>query len=86
MVKTVHLSPEIKSRLFVISWQVGLGEDELITEAIMNYLEDFEDIQEAQVRLSTPRLISGRGICIHYDVAEFQEDVRHLQEEDWLYQ
>ena len=34
--------------------KVGLGEDELITEAIMNYLEDFEDIQEAQVRLSTP--------------------------------
>jgi hypothetical protein len=23
-------------------------------------------------------LISDRGICVHYDVAEFQEDVAHL--------
>jgi predicted HTH domain antitoxin len=26
------------------------------------------------------KLISDRGICIHYDVEEFQQDVQHLQE------
>ncbi|GAP99628.1 UPF0175 family protein [Leptolyngbya sp. NIES-2104] len=30
------------------------------------------------------KLISDRGICIHYDVEEFQQDVQHLQERGWL--
>ncbi|MFM7793024.1 MAG: UPF0175 family protein, partial [Microcystis panniformis] len=30
------------------------------------------------------RLLSERGICIHYDVAEFQEDIKHLKEKGWL--
>jgi RHH-type rel operon transcriptional repressor/antitoxin RelB len=54
MIKNVNLSPEIESRLSVISQQIGLGEDELILEAIINYLEDFEDIKDAQERLSNP--------------------------------
>jgi predicted DNA-binding protein len=54
MMQHVHLSPEIESRLSAISQEVGLGKDELIVEAIINYLEDFEDIKDAQVRLSNP--------------------------------
>lgn len=54
MIQNVHLSPEIESKLSVISQQVGLGKNELIVEAIMNYLEDFEDIKDAQERLSNP--------------------------------
>jgi RHH-type rel operon transcriptional repressor/antitoxin RelB len=54
MIKNVHLSPEIESRLSVISQQIGLGEDELILEAIINYLEDFEDMKDAKERLSNP--------------------------------
>jgi predicted HTH domain antitoxin len=30
------------------------------------------------------RMLSERGICIHYDVAEFQEDIKHLKEKGWL--
>jgi len=29
------------------------------------------------------KLISDRGICVHYDVEEFQQDVQHLQERGW---
>jgi predicted HTH domain antitoxin len=30
------------------------------------------------------KLISDRGICVHYDVEEFQQDVQHLRDRDWL--
>jgi predicted HTH domain antitoxin len=30
------------------------------------------------------RLISDRGICVHYDVEEFQQDVQHLRDRGWL--
>ena len=30
------------------------------------------------------KLLGSRGICIHYDVEDFEEDVRHLQERGWL--
>lgn len=35
MMQNVHLSPEIESRLSVISQEVGLEKDELIVEAIL---------------------------------------------------
>ncbi|NEP90999.1 MAG: hypothetical protein F6K18_31610 [Okeania sp. SIO2C2] len=34
-------------------------------------------------RMQFQKLISDRGICVHYDVAEFQEDLKTLQEEGW---
>jgi predicted DNA-binding protein len=52
--KTINLSPEIASRLSLISQQIGKGEDKLVEEAILNYLEELEDIQDAQERLSHP--------------------------------
>ncbi len=30
------------------------------------------------------KLLGSRGICIHYDLEEFEEDVRHLEERGWL--
>jgi RHH-type rel operon transcriptional repressor/antitoxin RelB len=51
MTKTLNLSPEIEAQLSQVSQQTGLKEDELILEAIISYLEDFEDIKEAQERL-----------------------------------
>ena len=30
------------------------------------------------------KLLGSRGICIHYDIEEFEEDVRHLEERGWL--
>jgi predicted HTH domain antitoxin len=33
-------------------------------------------------RMEFQKLLSDRGICVHYDVAEFQEDLKTLQEAD----
>ncbi len=30
------------------------------------------------------KLISDRGICVHYDVEEFDQDVQHLRDRGWL--
>ncbi|QUS60933.1 UPF0175 family protein [Synechocystis sp. PCC 7339] len=30
------------------------------------------------------KLLSDRGICIHYDVEEFEQDIQHLQSRSWL--
>lgn len=80
----------------VISQEVvkasGLSEAELFKEiVIMLFQQDKIGLGKASELLNInqikfQRLLAERGICIHYDVAEFQEDVRHLQEEDWLYQ
>ena len=52
--KTINLSPEIESKLTNLSQQMGKTEDKLIEEALINYLEDLEDIQDAQERLANP--------------------------------
>ena len=54
MSTTINLSNGIHSRLMTISQQIGRTETELIEEAILNYLEDLEDTQEAQNRLGNP--------------------------------
>ena len=30
------------------------------------------------------RLLADRGICVHYDVEEFDQDVQHLRDRGWL--
>ncbi len=50
----LNLSPDLENRLFVLAQQVGRKQDELIQEAIINYLEDFEDLKDANQRLSNP--------------------------------
>lgn len=30
------------------------------------------------------QLIGSRGICIHYDVEEFEEDIQNLRDRGWL--
>lgn len=35
-------------------------------------------------RIEFQTLLAKRGICIHYDVAEFQEDITNLRERGWL--
>jgi predicted HTH domain antitoxin len=78
----------------VISQEVlqasGLSEDELFQEiVIMLFQQDKIGLGKAsellginQVRFQ--RLLAERGICIHYDVAEFREDIQHLREKGWL--
>ena len=30
------------------------------------------------------KLIASRGICIHYDVEDFAQDIQHLRDRGWL--
>ena len=30
------------------------------------------------------KLIASRGICVHYDVEDFEQDIQHLREKGWL--
>ena len=68
----------------------GLSEDELLLEIIvMLFKLDKISLGKAAELLRMPqirfqRLIADRGICVHYDVAEFQEDIQHLTAKGWL--
>ena len=78
----------------VISQEVvkasGLSEAELFKEiVIMLFQQDKIGLGKASELLSInqikfQRLLAERGIFIHYDVAEFQEDIQHLREKGWL--
>jgi RHH-type rel operon transcriptional repressor/antitoxin RelB len=52
MTKTINLAENIEERLLAICQQIGREEEELIEEAILNYLEDLEDSRDAQERLA----------------------------------
>ncbi|NET43387.1 UPF0175 family protein [Okeania sp. SIO2B3] len=67
----------------------GLSEDELLVEIVMMLFQQ-EKISLGKAsellgihRMQFQKLISDRGICVHYDVAEFQEDLKILQTEGW---
>jgi predicted HTH domain antitoxin len=30
------------------------------------------------------KLLADRGICVHYDVEEFEQDIQHLRDRGWL--
>lgn len=62
----------------------GFSEEELLMELVLwLFQRDKISLGKAAELLKMPqirfqRLIADRGICVHYDVAEFQEDVRNL--------
>jgi len=68
----------------------GLSESELLLEIlILLFQQDKISLGKAsellemnQIRFQ--RLLADRGICVHYDVVEFQEDLQHLQAKGWL--
>lgn len=67
-----------------------LSEEELFLEIIvMLFQQDKLSLGKAsqllgmnQIRFQ--RLLANRGICIHYDVPEFQADLHHLRATGWL--
>jgi predicted HTH domain antitoxin len=67
----------------------GLSENELFLEIVlMLFRQDKISLGKASElmgmhRMQFQKLLADRGICIHYDVAEFQEDLKILQETDW---
>ena len=52
MIKAINLTESVEERLLAICQKMGCKENELIEQAVLNYLEDFEDIQDANDRLS----------------------------------
>lgn len=67
----------------------GLSEREFLIEIIiMLFQKDKISLGKASELLGMHRmqfqtLLADRGICVHYDVAEFQEDLKTLQEMGW---
>ena len=68
----------------------GLSEPELFLEVVlMLFQQDKISLGKASElmgmhRMQFQELLAHRGICIHYDVAEFQEDLKALKERGWL--
>ncbi len=68
----------------------GLSEDELLLEIVVLLFKlDEISLGKAAELLRMPQsrfqqLIDDRRICVHYDVAEFQEDIQHLTTKRWL--
>lgn len=67
----------------------GLSEDELMLEIVIMLFER-ERISLGKAseligmhRMQFQKLLADRGICVHYDIAEFQEDLNTLQEMGW---
>jgi predicted HTH domain antitoxin len=69
---------------------LSLSEAELRTElAIALFQQDRISLGSASKIagihvMDFQKLISDRGICVHYDVEEFQQDVQHLRDRGWL--
>ena len=67
----------------------GFSETELLLEiVIMLFQQDKISLGKASEllgmhRMQFQKLLAERGICVHYDVAEFQEDIDSLQETSW---
>ena len=68
----------------------GLSETELLQELILLlFQQDKLSLGKASELLGMSqiqfqRLLADREICVHYDIAEFQEDVEHLKANGWL--
>jgi predicted HTH domain antitoxin len=66
----------------------GLSEHELFMEIVlMLFRQDKISLGKASElmgmhRMQFQKLLADRGICVHYDVTEFQEDIKTLQETD----
>ncbi len=67
----------------------GLSERELLWEiVIMLFQRDKISLGKASEllgihRMEFQKLLAERGICVHYDVLEFQEDIKTLQSGGW---
>lgn len=68
----------------------GLSEDELFLEIVLLLFQQDkislgkapELLNMSQIRFQ--RLMADRDICVHYDVAQLQEDIQHLTAKGWL--
>jgi predicted HTH domain antitoxin len=68
----------------------GLSENELLSEIVlMLFQQNKISLGKASEllglhRMQLQKILADRGICIHYDIAEFEEDMKTLQKSNWL--
>ncbi|WP_017716597.1 UPF0175 family protein [Kamptonema formosum] len=68
----------------------GLSEEELLLEVVLLlFKQDKISLGKAAELLSMSqiglqKIMANRDICVHYDVAELQEDIQHLTAKGWL--
>lgn len=51
---TLSLSPQVENRLSILANELGKKEEDLLQDAIISYLEDLEDVRDAEYRLNNP--------------------------------
>jgi RHH-type transcriptional regulator, rel operon repressor / antitoxin RelB len=51
---TLSLSSQVENRLSILAHELGKKKEELLQDAIISYLEDLEDIRDAEYRLDNP--------------------------------
>ncbi|HEY9867103.1 MAG TPA: UPF0175 family protein [Candidatus Obscuribacterales bacterium] len=80
----MQITLEIPDHISVLSeseWlreiAIALFQQELITLGRASKIAGMHLIEFQQ-------LIASRGICIHYDVEDFEQDIEHLRERGWL--
>ncbi|BAQ60581.1 hypothetical protein GM3708_987 [Geminocystis sp. NIES-3708] len=54
---TLNLSRQVENRLSILAHELGEKEEELLQDAIINYLEDLEDIKDTKYRLDNPEVL-----------------------------
>lgn len=55
---------------------ISLFQQERITLGTASQLADLHQIE-------FQRLIASRGICVHYDIEDLEQDLKSLREEGW---
>lgn len=51
---TLSLSSQIENRLSILAHELGKKKEELLQDAIIIYLEELEDVRDAEYRLDNP--------------------------------
>lgn len=56
---------------------IALFQQELITLGSASRIARMHQIE-------FQKLLASRGICVHYDVEDFEQDIQHLRDRCWL--
>jgi predicted HTH domain antitoxin len=74
---TLEIPDQLKEADWLREIAIALFKEELISLSRASSISQMEQID-------FQKLLSSRGICIHYDVEELEQDIQHLQARGWL--
>jgi predicted DNA-binding protein len=67
----LEFSENVQNRLIALSQELHRNVNELVEEAVLDYLADYEDLQEAEARLANPPKR-------YLNLAQVEKDVVHI--------